>query len=248
MLPRRSVTTVLAILCLVGAPAIAKCPTACKHDVRTGFNDCKRACTKQRAHTTPTSACRHACKEEKHAAMAACRSAADPTPPGCGHCAGLSQVCDELTPCCPLPLGVLADCENGRCCSPQGGTCTKDADCCMEAGFCVQDTPRTYVCDKNPPTTLPFRTPTTTTSTHPTTSSSTSTTEPPTSTTSSTEPSTTSSTTASSTSTTSTAMPTTTTVSNPTTTTQPQPQGCCDCNPGCDSGPLVTAERCARTG
>jgi hypothetical protein len=66
---------------LGGAPAMAKCPAACKQQLRTEFKGCKAACPKGSAGKT----CKATCRAEKKSDAASCKQATNPTPPGCGE-------------------------------------------------------------------------------------------------------------------------------------------------------------------
>jgi hypothetical protein len=62
---------------LAPSPALAKCPTACKVQIRTQDKTCKTACGKH------DKTCKQACKAASKAAKKACKAAANPTPPTC---------------------------------------------------------------------------------------------------------------------------------------------------------------------
>lgn len=71
----------LAVLLVGGgmAPssALAKCPKACKQQLRSDFKACKTACAKH------DGACKHACRATAKASRTACKQATNPTPPSC---------------------------------------------------------------------------------------------------------------------------------------------------------------------
>ena len=62
---------------LAPSPALAKCPKACKVQIRTSNKACKTACAKH------DKTCKQACKAANKAAKDACKMAANPTPPTC---------------------------------------------------------------------------------------------------------------------------------------------------------------------
>ncbi len=64
---------------MVGSPALAKCPKACKQQITGTFKSCKSACAKGKAGKD----CRTTCKTAFKAAKTKCKSGTNPTPPGC---------------------------------------------------------------------------------------------------------------------------------------------------------------------
>jgi len=62
---------------LAPAPALAKCPTACKVQIRTAFKTCKSLCMKH------DKTCKTGCKTTKKDESMTCRTAANPAPPSC---------------------------------------------------------------------------------------------------------------------------------------------------------------------
>jgi len=131
----------LAILGLVAAPAIAKCPRDCKREIKTGFRNCERVCPKGKAGAT----CRNTCKLLRRAAAGACIKAsvandprpASPTAPACGS-DDIPFCSPPGLPCGPSPFGVvlcctkpdMLACEDGVCCVPAGAACLSDDECC----------------------------------------------------------------------------------------------------------------------
>jgi len=64
---------------LMGAPALAKCPKACKAQITTAFKSCKQGCAKGKAGKD----CRKACRTTKVASKMKCKAGTNPTPPTC---------------------------------------------------------------------------------------------------------------------------------------------------------------------
>jgi hypothetical protein len=62
---------------LAPSPALAKCPSACKAQIRTQGKTCKSACAKH------DKTCKQACKAATKAAKMTCKAATNPTPPTC---------------------------------------------------------------------------------------------------------------------------------------------------------------------
>jgi len=63
------------------APAVAKCPKACKTQIASEAKACKATCAKGKAGRD----CKKACRGEKKTDTLACKHASNPTPPGCGE-------------------------------------------------------------------------------------------------------------------------------------------------------------------
>ena len=64
---------------LMGSPALAKCPHACKKQFRVALHSCKSTCSKGKTGKP----CRQACTQAKKASAMKCKAATSPTPPAC---------------------------------------------------------------------------------------------------------------------------------------------------------------------
>jgi len=133
-----SVGVALAILCLVGTAAVAKCP--CRGEIRTNFKHCERLCPKGKLGST----CRKTCKVFKHEAVvlncANGSAAAEPRPasPTKPVCAAPAECGDDCGPSDPCMYNI--PCTNGLCCSPDGGPCVglslQTTACCCQGLSC----------------------------------------------------------------------------------------------------------------
>jgi hypothetical protein len=65
---------------LLGSPAWARCPRACRASINAAHRTCSAACVP----AGPSRECRSACKLERRAENVTCKAAVTPTPPGCG--------------------------------------------------------------------------------------------------------------------------------------------------------------------
>ena len=155
----------LAILALVGTPAVAKCPRGCKKEIKTGLKNCERVCPKGKAGST----CRKTCKAFKRAAAALCVNAsvvgeprpASPTDIVCAAPSECGEVCGPTEPCV-----YNIPCTKGQCCSPEGGPCVglslmTSACCCQGLSCQVVATSGAGVCRAPTTTTIPGATTTT---------------------------------------------------------------------------------------
>jgi hypothetical protein len=102
---------------ITASPALAKCGSDCKKLISTEFKTCKAGCGKGSA----GNACRKVCSDEKKADGATCKTAANPTPPGCG------ETTTTTTTTIPFPPPCGPD-GNGAC----AGQCPSLFDICVQ--------------------------------------------------------------------------------------------------------------------